>query len=195
MRAVTVPVSIQNSVAGFIFPGDHVDVMLTQSVTGGGEGAPLKVSETVLHNLRVLATDQRTNPLGEDGKPVVVTYSNVTLEVTPRMAEKISVAQTLGAISLSLRSLADSSSDLESALASGEVKAPTGNDPTAEKAMMTAVANRPVEGGRPLPTGGRRTNFPPPLAPHKADRHGADLGRQCAQGNSERQVHSGGARH
>lgn len=159
MRAVTVPVSIQNSVAGFIFPGDHVDVMLTQSVPGGGDGAPLKVSETVLRNLRVLATDQRTNPLGEDGKPVVVGYSNVTLEVTPRMAEKISVAQTLGAISLSLRSLADSSSELESALASGEIKAPTGNDPAGEKAMMTAVANRPIERGRTFSTGGDVSSF------------------------------------
>ena len=72
MRAVTVPVQMQNSVAGFIFPGDHVDVMLTQSVAGGGDGPHLKVSETILRTMRVLATDQRTNPLGEDGKPVVV---------------------------------------------------------------------------------------------------------------------------
>jgi pilus assembly protein CpaB len=174
MRAVTVPVSIQNSVAGFIFPGDRVDVMLTQNVPGGGDGAPLKVSETILRNLRVLATDQRTNAMGEDGKPVVITYSNVTLEVTPRMAEKISVAQTLGAISLSLRSLADNSSDLEAALASGEVNAPKGNDPAAESAMMASLANRPVERGRTFSTGGdvsgfqRRTVPPKPFDPAQA---------------------------
>src|SRR5690606_29457897 len=122
MRAVTVPVSVQSSVAGFIFPGDRVDLMLTQSVPGGGDGAPLKVAETILRNLRVLATDQRTNALGEDGQPVVRTYSNVTLKVSPTMAEKISVAQTVGAISLSLRSIADSTQQLEEALASGDIK-------------------------------------------------------------------------
>jgi len=153
MRAVTVPVSAQTSVAGFIFPGDRVDVMLTQSVAGGGDGAPLKVSETILRNLRVLATDQRTNAIGEDGKPEIRTYSNVTLEVTPTMAEKISVAQTIGAISLSLRSLADNSQELEAALASGDIEAPNSADPRAESRMLAAVANRPSDRGSTYSTG------------------------------------------
>lgn len=145
MRAVTVPVSVQSSVAGFIFPGDRVDLMLTQSVAGGGDGPPLKVSETILRNLRVLATDQRTNALGEDGKPVVQTFSNVTIEVTPRMAERIQVAQTIGAITLSLRSIADNNQELEEALASGEVQAPKAGDPNAEKTMLAALASRPSD--------------------------------------------------
>jgi len=107
-----------------------------------------------------------------------VTYSNVTLEVTPRMAEKISVAQTLGAISLSLRSLADSSSDLESALASGEIKAPKGNDPNAEKAMMTAIASRPVDGGRTFSTGADVSNFQRRTVPAKP----IDLAQVAAAG-------------
>ncbi len=143
MRAVTVPVSIQSSVAGFIFPGDRVDLMLTQSVIGGGDGAPLKVAETILRNLRVLATDQRTNAMGEDGKPVVQPYSNVTVEVSPRMAEKISVAQTIGAISLSLRSITDNNQELEEALASGEIDAPKSGDANAEKTMMAALSSHP----------------------------------------------------
>jgi len=57
MRAVTVPVNTTSGVAGFIFPGDHVDLMLTQQVAGGGDGAPLKVTETIVRNVRVLATD------------------------------------------------------------------------------------------------------------------------------------------
>lgn len=167
MRAVTVPVSIQNSVAGFIFPGDRVDLMLTQSVPGGGDGEPLKVSETVLRNLRVLATDQRTNALDETGQPVVRTYSNVTLEVTPPMAEKIAVAQTLGAISLSLRSLADNGSELEAALASGAVEAPKGNDPAAEAAMMASLAERPLDRGRSFATGGDVSRFQRRTVPAK----------------------------
>lgn len=167
MRAVTVPVSVQNSVAGFIFPGDRVDLMLTQSIPGGGDGPPLKVSETILGNMRVLATDQRTNPLGEDGRPVVQLYSNVTLEVTPRMAEKITVAQTLGVLSLSLRSLADSSSDLESALASGDVEAPKGNDPAAEKTMMAELSNRPTDRAQTFSTGGDVSKFQRRTVPAK----------------------------
>ena len=44
MRAVTVPVSAQAAVAGFVFPGDRIDLMLTQAVPGGGDGPPLKVT-------------------------------------------------------------------------------------------------------------------------------------------------------
>ncbi|MBU0868874.1 MAG: Flp pilus assembly protein CpaB, partial [Alphaproteobacteria bacterium] len=106
MRAVTVPVSAQSSVAGFVFPGDRIDLVLTQSVAGGGDGEALKVSETILRNLRVLATDQRMDAMGADGKPEVRTYSNVTIEVTPKIAEKIAVAQTIGSLSMSLRSIA-----------------------------------------------------------------------------------------
>lgn len=159
MRAITVPVSIQSSVAGFIFPGDRVDLMLTQSVAGGGDGAPLKVSETILRNLRVLATDQRTNVVGPDGQPVVQNFSNVTIEVTPAMVEKVAVAQTIGAISLSLRSLADTSEQLEEALASGAVDAPKNGDANGEKAMLAALANRPSDRRASYSTGADVSRF------------------------------------
>jgi pilus assembly protein CpaB len=75
MRAVTVPVSAQAAVAGFVFPGDRIDLVLTQTVPGGGDGPPLKVSETIVRNMRVLATDQRTDNLtDETGKTVVKTF-------------------------------------------------------------------------------------------------------------------------
>ncbi|HZV57650.1 MAG TPA: Flp pilus assembly protein CpaB, partial [Sphingobium sp.] len=153
MRAVTVPVNMQSSVAGFIFPGDRIDLMLTQSVAGGGDGPPLKVSETILRNLRVLATDQRTDAVGADGQPEIRSFSNVTLEVTPSMAEKISVAQTIGAISLSLRSLADTGQELEEALASGDIEAPSADDANGEKRMMAAMAVRPSERRASFSTG------------------------------------------
>src|SRR5919107_1931363 len=75
MRAVTVAVSGTSGVAGFVFPGDRVDIVLTQEVTGGGDGAALKVSETVLRNVRVLATDQRMTATDEKGKAVVQRFS------------------------------------------------------------------------------------------------------------------------
>ncbi|WP_267434488.1 Flp pilus assembly protein CpaB [Sphingomonas sp. GM_Shp_1] len=108
MRAVTVPVSAQTAVAGFVFPGDRIDMVLTQDVAGGGDGPPLKVSETILRNVRVLATDQRTdNMAGDDGKTPVHTFTTVTVEATPKMAEQLAVAQTVGTLSLSLRALAE----------------------------------------------------------------------------------------
>ena len=158
MRAVTVPVQTQTSVAGFVFPGDRIDLILTQSVPGGGDGPPLKAAETIMRNLRVLATDQRTdNATGEDGKSIVRTFSNVTIEATPKIAEQIAVAQTLGSLSLSLRSIADNSSDLEQAIASGDVSMP--DDPKAEKAMITRIASAPSVGGGTMATGADVSRF------------------------------------
>ena len=95
MRAVTVPVSATTGVAGFVFPGDRVDIVLTQTVTGT-QGQPLNASETILRNLRVLATDQSTTQEVVEGKTVVRAVRTVTLEVTPKIAEKIAVAETIG---------------------------------------------------------------------------------------------------
>src|SRR6185503_393059 len=100
MRAITVPVSAKTGVGGFVFPGDRVDMMLTQSVSGNDGGPPLNTTETILRNLRILATDQSTETTTTpDGKTVVRAVRTVTLEVTPRIAEKIQVAQTIGTLS------------------------------------------------------------------------------------------------
>ena len=146
MRAVTIQVNGQAAgVAGFAFPGDHVDLMLTQTVTG--EGPPLKTVETIVRNLRVLATDQRsTQPVNEKGEKTVVSFATITLEVTPRIAEKIAVASTFGQLSLSLRSIADNSADLDRAIAAGDVTVPNGLDPKADRSAIAAIASRPTDG-------------------------------------------------
>ncbi len=159
MRAVTVPVSMQSSVAGFIFPGDHVDLLVTQALDGSDGDKPLKVSETVVRNLRVLATDQRTDALNSEGKPEVRAFSNVTLEVTPRIAEKIAVAQTIGSLSLALRSLADTRQDLDAAIADGAITMPDGNDPAAEKKALATIASRPEDGRSSFSTGADVSRF------------------------------------
>ena len=167
MRAVTFPVSAQTSVAGFVFPGDRIDLVLTQEVAGGGEGQPLKVSETFLRNVRVLATDQRTENLpGEDGKTQVRTFGTVTVEATPKIAEQIAVAQTVGAISLSLRSIADNASELEDAIASGDVTVPS--DPRAEKAMLVRLASQPTSGASTFVTGADVSRYQRSTVPSKA---------------------------
>jgi pilus assembly protein CpaB len=158
MRAVTVGVSATSSVAGFIFPGDRVDMVLTQEVAGG-EGPPLKVSETIMRNIRVLATDNRLSSLNPEGKPVVERFSTVTLEATPKMAEKIAVAQTIGGLSLALRSIADNSAELERAIASGAVTVPENGDPKAEHKMLIAVASKPIDTGTTYTVGADVSRF------------------------------------
>jgi len=175
MRAVTVPVSTQSGVAGFVFPGDRVDLVLTQSVAGGGDGDPLKVSETIVRNMRVLATDQRTNSEDAEGKTDVKIFSTVTIEATPKIAEKIAVAQTIGQLSLSLRSIADNTAELERAIAAGEVSVCHGRRRVALPAPHRAVQARSGRRRRPERS--------------RARRHGCRSGRQAdrtATGGTDR---------
>lgn len=168
MRAVTVPVNDIAAVAGFVFPGDRVDMVLTQTVTGGGDGPPLKVSETIIRNLRVLATGQVTNRTGEDGKPVVASFGNVTFEVTPKIAEKIAVAQNLGQLSLALRSIADNESELARMVATGQVKVPAGASPAEERKLLMSLATQPLDTAPTYATGGDVSRFQRRSVPARA---------------------------
>ena len=162
MRAMTIPVSDTSGVGGFVFPGDRVDLMLSQSVKSGNDGTQdLKAAETFLRNLRVLATDQATSTETVDGKSVVKTSRTVTLEVTPRIAEKITVAQTVGQLSLSLRPLTDNQADFERVLASGDIKVPEGATKEQEDQLMRAAMAHPIEGATTFATGGDVSRFQP----------------------------------
>ena len=133
---------------------------------GGGDGPPLKASETIMRNLRVLATDQRTSDeKDEQGNTVVQTFSTVTVEATPKIAEQIAVAQTVGALSLSLRSIADNAAELEQAIASGDLKVPQTDDPKGRKGDDDLARRRAT--GRCVHRRGRRRCLAVP-APHGA---------------------------
>jgi pilus assembly protein CpaB len=102
MRAVSVPVNNTSDVSGFIFPGDQVDVVVTETLpTIAGNAVTRRAAETVLQDVRVVAVDQKLdNKTGE-----VVIAKNATLEVTPKQSEIIALASEMGKLSLSLRSL------------------------------------------------------------------------------------------
>jgi pilus assembly protein CpaB len=142
-------------------------MVLTQEVRGGGDGPPLRVSETIVRNLRVLATDQRIDGKDEEGKTVPKLFNTITLEATPRLAEKIAVAQSLGMLSLALRSIADNTAELERAVASGEVKVPVGTNPGQERQLLLAVANRPIDTNTTYTTGGDVSRFQRRTVPAK----------------------------
>lgn len=160
MRAVTVTVSDKAGVAGFVFPGDRIDLMLTQSVSGEDDGPELKASETILTNLRVLATDQSTSSrTTEEGLTVVQGFTLVTMEVTPKIAEKIAVAETIGSLSLVLRSIADNQAELESAIASGAVELPENATKEEEEALLRKAVSLPQTGAKSFVTGGDVSRF------------------------------------
>lgn len=167
MRAVTVPVSTQTGVAGFIFPGDRVDLVLTQTIDGEND-EKLRAAETVLRNVRVLATDQTTEQTKDDqGKTEVKTFTTVTLEVTPKIAEKIAVAQSIGQLSMVLRSIRDNSDELDRAVASGDLNIPAGTTPEEEQKLLKAAMTRPIDKGTTLTTGGDVSRFQRTTAPPK----------------------------
>jgi pilus assembly protein CpaB len=95
--AVTVRTDEVSGVAGFINPGDFVDVLMELAAT---EGAGEHYSKIILQGLKVLSKGQITEQSGEK-KPQVVT--TVTLEVTPEQAEVINLASFQGKIRLALR--------------------------------------------------------------------------------------------
>jgi pilus assembly protein CpaB len=109
MRAITINVSPQQGVAGLILPNDHVDILMNISVRDivglqGWRDVVLRYSaETIMRNMRVVAINQK---LSHDPKEGVAEPGNlVTLEVTPDQAEQLLVAQQVGTLSLTLRSM------------------------------------------------------------------------------------------
>ena len=110
MRAVSVPVTATSGVAGFVFPGDRVDLILSHMIKDErNPNAPGELAtETVLTDVRVLAVDQAT--ADQENKPMLA--KTVTFEVTPKQVEVIGVMSGLGTLSLSLRSLEQETRDV-----------------------------------------------------------------------------------
>src|SRR5262245_9940756 len=99
-RAVTVRVDDVRGVAGFVLPGDFVDVVLI------GEDPALKregYSEILLQHVKVLAIDQ----LASERQEQATVAKAVTVEVTPEQAQKILLATNVGKLSLVLRQPGD----------------------------------------------------------------------------------------
>ena len=108
-RAVSLPVDATTGIAGFIFPGDWVDILMTMKIRDERNGAHQQryFSQTVLQRVRVLAIDQHVDQ--KDGTAVVA--KTATLEVTPKEAERVTIALEMGRLSLSLNSLSKAESE------------------------------------------------------------------------------------
>jgi pilus assembly protein CpaB len=98
MRAVSIRVNDVLGVAGFVFPGDRVDVLLTRSVRDSN-GNEQSYVDVLLQSVKVLAVDQVADESKEN--PTVV--KAVTVEVATKDAQKLTLAAGTGQLSLALR--------------------------------------------------------------------------------------------
>jgi pilus assembly protein CpaB len=143
MRATAVKTNEITNVAGFIFPGSHVDVLVTLKPDNVAADTQTR---TVLQNIQVLSTGTKMDP-DPNGKPENVTV--VTLLVTPEQSEKLALAQTQGTIHFALRNGADSgSSEIE----------------PVDLAGLTGIPKNPVKPQTPL-----HSKLIAPPAPKKPD--------------------------
>jgi pilus assembly protein CpaB len=116
LKAVTVRVNDVDGVGGFVLPGDHVDVSLTRQIDKGNA-----TSEVVLQNVRVLAIDQTADERLE--KPAVV--KAVTLEVDVIGAQKMSLAASVGSLSLILRKAGEANNQYTRRITLSDLSGPT----------------------------------------------------------------------
>lgn len=124
MRATAVKTNEVMNIAGFIFPGSHVDVLVTLKPEHNGASTE---THTVLQNVQVLSTGTKMDP-DPNGKPENVTV--VTLLVSPEQSEKLALAQIQGTIHFVLRNGGDS--------ANAEV-------PPVDMAGLTGIVKKPPQ--------------------------------------------------
>lgn len=103
MRAISTKIKEETAVGKMILPNDHVDVILIQRKRGKS-GSEDFVADTLFRNVRVLSIGQIIE--AKDGKKVAE-GNTATLELTPRQSELLALANSMGEISLALRSVAD----------------------------------------------------------------------------------------
>jgi pilus assembly protein CpaB len=143
MRAVSVPVTATSGISGFVFPGDQVDILITHMpISGNNNEAQHKASETVLHDVRVIAVGQRLDSKGNEA----LVAPTATLEVTPKQSEMIAVASEIGKLSLSLRSLAVAEDEKSPADSAGEGERGTFTLDSEVSQLLTKKGNSGVDG-------------------------------------------------
>ena len=133
MRAVSIPVSEVSGVSGLVYPGDRVDVFMTRQPD---EAMPYV--ELLVQSARVLAVGLDMNVSKE--KPAVV--RTATLEVTPLQAQKLTLATSVGQLSLALRHFSD---EARVRLQTGQVM--DLNDGTVTRLVRKPSADAPASGG------------------------------------------------
>lgn len=160
MKAVTIRVNDVEGVAGFVLPGDRVDILLTR--TGEKNNA---VNDVVIQDVRVLAVDQLADQKAE--KPSVV--KAVTIEVDPTEGQKVALAATVGTLSLLLRKAGDAGGRDTRRVTTRDLM----TAPTQESHFVTVGVMRPSKG--------ERVEYTVPV--EESDAHSAALSSQLPARN------------
>ena len=127
MKAVTIRVNDVEGVGGFVLPGDRVDVVLTRQVDKTSAS-----NDVVLQNARVLAIDQVADERAD--KPTVA--KAVTLEVDMTGAQKLSLASSVGTLSLMLRKAGEVSAASGRRITLDDLSEPRAMDDTAKRTIV-----------------------------------------------------------
>ncbi len=147
MKAATFRVDEAAGVAGFVLPGDRVDVLLTRIVDRGNA-----FTDVILRNVKVLAIDQINDDRAD--KPTVA--RTATVEVSTEDAQRLIVAQNVGAMSLVLRPVAANGVERDQRITAADLLSHTGGDvPTSSVKSSTTVG---------VTRGGARTEYAVPAA-------------------------------
>jgi pilus assembly protein CpaB len=133
MKAITIRVNDVDGVAGFVLPGDRVDVALTR--TDGKGGA---TTDVVLQNAQVLAIDQ----LADERTAAPSVAKSVTLEVDTVAAQKLGLAASLGSLSLMLRKAGETSSSKSARVSLKDLFSEAVSDLSPGKSSMTITISR-----------------------------------------------------
>jgi pilus assembly protein CpaB len=161
MRAVAVKVDKVIGVAGFIYPNNRVDVLVTITPKQQQQDPITKI---VLENILVLAAGPEMQKTGKDEKAAPVDV--ITLEVTPEEAEKLALAATEGKLQLALRNFSDNEDVLTlgakvpallaSYSGSGKAVVPRG---TKTSKVVSSKPGKPAAYVVELITGGKKTTL------------------------------------
>ncbi|MES0183033.1 Flp pilus assembly protein CpaB [Mesorhizobium sp. M0025] len=140
MKAVSIRVNDVLGVAGFVFPGDRVDVLLTRTVRGD-DGADKSFVDVLLQSMKVLAIDQ----VADESKDSPTVVKSVTLEASTKDAQKLTLAAGAGQLSLALRQAAASKGETTERVTLSDLTGETPDDVAKRQAELDKQAAAAAE--------------------------------------------------
>nr|WP_245455804.1 Flp pilus assembly protein CpaB [Mesorhizobium sp. M7A.F.Ca.US.008.03.1.1] len=135
MKAVSIRVNDVLGVAGFVFPGDRVDILLTRTARGD-DGTDKSFVDVLLQSMKVLAIDQ----VADESKDSPTVVKSVTLEASTRDAQKLTLAAGAGQLSLALRQAAASKGETTERVTLSDLTGETPADVAARQAELDRKA-------------------------------------------------------
>lgn len=140
MKAVSIRVNDVLGVAGFVFPGDRVDILLTRTARGD-DGADKSFVDVLLQSMKVLAVDQ----VADESKDSPTVVKSVTLEASTKDAQKLTLAAGAGQLSLALRQAAASKGETTERVTLSDLTGETPEDVAKRQAELDKKAAAEAE--------------------------------------------------